>query len=333
MARITNIDALLFPVELRPLFTEIKIHGKNLKIEVPNNKIVVNRQTGNPIGVVSSNYRLITNQEAINLGKKCLRGLFGSEEADNIEVFKVDAPSTGSYCHIDLIHKNYVMNLWDEKKHSDIYIPYIRITNSYNTTRALRFDVGFCRKVCLNGVIFESETIKFTFSHVKYELDKDILFLFQQNKISKLFKKFATYTRKLKDFQIRYEQSMRLITSLFNIKKEKEIDFSNKKEDKAEYKLLIDEIEKKLKFYIGELGSNGYSLFNVITDMASHPIKNRYFRRDMNSMQRLAGNWINSFQEEIKKPSFDIEKYLKKLEKPHSKALYLTSNRYAATVR
>ena len=74
----------------------------------------------------------------------------------------------------------------------------------------------------------------------------------------------------------------------------------------------------------------GYSLFNAITDIASHPIKNRYFRRDMNSMQRLAGNWMNSFQKEIKKPSFDIVDYLQLLRESPSKAMHLTSNRYAA---
>ncbi len=35
--------------------------------------------------------------------------LFGSDEAENIEIFNVDAPSAGSYCHVDLVHKNYIM--------------------------------------------------------------------------------------------------------------------------------------------------------------------------------------------------------------------------------
>jgi len=195
------------------------------------------------------------------------------------------------------------MNLWDEKKHSEVYIPYIRITNSYNTSRALRFDIGFCRKICFNGVIFESETIKFTFSHVKYELDKDISFTLEQGKVKALFDKFVSYANNLK-FCITTDNSMRLITTLFGIKKAEEIDFKSSKEDKTEYEILINEIKKNLSKYIDELGETGYSLFNVITDIASHPIDNRYFRRDMNSMQRLAGNWINSFQEEIKQDSF-----------------------------
>ncbi len=333
MARITDIDDLLFPVELYPVFTEVKINGNISKIKIPNNKIVVNKKVKKPLGVVSNNYKLITNLKAIELGKQCAKELFGSVEANNIEIFNVDAPSTASYCHIDLVHKNYIMNLWDEKKQSDVYIPYIRITNSYNTARALRFDIGFCRKICFNGVIFESETIKFTFSHVKYELNKDISFSLEQGKIKVLFDKFISYANILKKFSITRYDSMRLITALFEIKRVEEINFENKKEDKPEYDALIAEIEQKLDKYIEDLGENGYSLFNVITDFASHPIDNHYFRRDMNSMQRLAGNWINSFQQEIMQVSFDIEKYLQLLKESPNKTLHLTNKRYTTADR
>jgi hypothetical protein len=331
MARITDINDLLFPVELHPVFTEFEINGRKIRIEVPNNKIVVNSKSGKPFGVVSSTYKLITNHEAIKLGKRCAEELFGSVEADNIEIFNVDAPSTASYCHIDLVHKNYIMNLWDEEKKSDLYIPYIRITNSYNTLRALRFDIGFCRKICLNGVVFESETIQFMFSHVKHELNRDISFALEQEKVKALFDKFVSYANSLRKFQITTDNSMKLITTLFGIKNESEIDFKDKKEDRREYDSLNEVIENKLKKYIKELGETGYSLFNVITDIASHPIDNRYFRRDMNTMQRLAGNWINSFQEEIQKPTFNILEYLQLLKESPNKALHLSSNRYVAT--
>ena len=333
MARITNIDKLLFPVKLCPIFTKVKINGKTSKIKVPNNSVVVNSKTGKPFSVVGSSYKLISNRDAIELGRKCAEELFGSVEGKNIEVFNFDAPSTASYCHIDLVHKNYIMNLWDEETHSDVYIPYIRITNSYNTSRALRFDIGLCRKICFNGVIFESETIKFTFNHVKSELNKNISFSLEQGKVKALFDKFVSYANKLKEFHITTDRSLRLIIYLFRIKTAEEIDSESKKEDRVEYDSLIREIRKKLAKYIEEFGENGYSLFNVITDIASHPINNRYFRRDMNSMQRLAGNWINTFQDKIQQTPFDIENYLKLLKESPNKALRLTNNRYAATGR
>lgn len=330
MARITNLDDLLFPVELRPLYTEIELNGKSSRIEVPNNRIVVNNKSGIALGVVSCNYKLITNHEAVELGKKCCRELFGAVEADNIEIFNIDAPSTASYCHIDLVHKDYVMNLFGEKERPEVYIPYIRITNSYNTSRALSFDIGFCRKICLNGVIFESETIKFTFSHVKHELNRGVSFSLEHGSVKALFDKFVLYTKKLRAFSITEDNSMRLIITLFSIKEESEIDANDKK---ADIIYLVDKIKQKLKTYVQEFGETGYSLFNVITDIASHPIDNRYFHRDTNSMQRLAGNWINSFQKEIQKTDFNIETYLQLLKESPNKALHLTANRYAVDGR
>ena len=331
MVRITSIDDLLFPVELRPVYTEIEVSGKTTRVKIPNNRIVVNTENSKPLGVVSNSYKLITNEEAINLGMKCCRELFGVNEASNIEIFNVDAPSTAGYCHIDLVHKNYVMNLWGDKKHSEIYIPYLRITNSYNTSRALRFDVGFCREICLNGIIFESETIKFTFSHVKHKLNNDISFSSEKGKIEALFEKFLSYANKLKNHEISKERSLNLIHALFKIKDASEINFSDKKQNKEEYSHLIYEIDKRLQKYLAEIGENSYSLFNAITDIASHPIDNQYFRRDINSMQRLAGNWINSFQKEIESNDFSIDEYIQKLTEFPKKALHLTAYRYTVS--
>lgn len=321
MARITDINSLLFPVELRPVYTEHKVNGNIKRFKLPNSKAVVNKQTGKPISVVSNTYRLITNEEAIDLGKKCASQVFESEETKNIEIFNVYAPSTASYCHIDLIHSNFYMNIFDDKDKSDIYLPYIRVTNSYNTSRALKFDIGLCRKLCLNGVIFESETVKFKFSHVKKQLTKDIEFILEDNKIKKLFEEFVSHTKRLKSFKINKGYSINIIKDLFNIRNKSEINFKGKDQNVKQYNALINEIHNRLNKYVQESGKNAYSLFNTITDLASHPIENRYFRRDMNSMQRLAGNWMKSFQKEIQQNNFKISNYVKLLNNTPKEAL------------
>lgn len=316
MPRITEFEALMFPVELRPVYTEIEINGITSQQKIPNSQVVVNRESGKPLGVVSKNYKLVTNEEAVEMGKQCCADLFGSDAAGNIEVFNVYAPSTGSYCHIDLLHRSYQMNLWGEPDRSDIYIPYLRVTNSYNTSRALRFDIGFCRKVCLNGVILGAETIRLTFSHVKHRLTNDIRFALQKGKIGKLVEDFKSYTNKLKNYHIPRKQALNLIRVLFRIKEESEINFESEKESLEEYDALLCILDCKLNKYIDELDENGYSLFNAITDIASHAIgNNRYFRRDVNAMQRLAGNWVHSFSREIDRPDFDITSYLEQLKK------------------
>ena len=317
MPRITEIESLMFPVELRPVYyTDTGIDGTQLQKHIPNSRVVVNKKSGKPFGVVSNNYKLVTNEQALKMGEKYCAGLFGSDEVGNIEVFNVNAPATGSYCHIDLLHRSYQMNLWDEPDQSDIYIPYIRVTNSYNTSRALRFDIGFCRKVCLNGVIFGAETIRLTFSHVKHRLTNDIRFVLQKGKIGKLVEDFKSYTNKLKNYHIPKAQALKIIHALFRIKAESKINFRSQKESSEEYDTLLRVLDWRLDKYICELDENGYALFNAITDIASHTIdNNRYFRRDVNAMQRLAGNWVHSFSREIDRPDFDITNYLEQLKK------------------
>ena len=311
MPRITKIDDLMFPVELRPVYyTNTEIDGKEYK-NIPSSRVVVNKESGKSLGVVSNNYKLITNQAALEMGEQCCAELFGSNAAGNIEVFNVNAPATGSYCHIDLLHRSYQMNLWDEPDQSDIYIPYIRVTNSYNTLRALRFDIGFCREVCLNGLIFGAETISFAFNHTRRELNDTIHFDLQNGKMGRLVEDFRAYTNRLKNYHIPRAQALKIIHTLFRIKAESKINFRSPKESGAEYDALLSILDCKLDKYIDELGENGYALFNAITDIASHTIdNNRYFRRDINRMQRLAGDWIRFFSREIDRPDFDITSYL-----------------------
>ena len=72
MVRITDIDDLKFPVELRPIYTDIEIDGKKIQLKAPNNKIVINTKSGTALGVVSNSYKLISNIEAIELGKNAV---------------------------------------------------------------------------------------------------------------------------------------------------------------------------------------------------------------------------------------------------------------------
>ena len=314
MARITEFESLRFPVELRPVYYT----DKEVQQSIPKSRVVVNTKSGEPLGVVSKNYRLLTNEQALKMGKQCCAELFGSNGAANIEVFNVDAPSTASYCYIDLIHRGYVMNLWSDSARSDSYIPYVRVTNSYNRSRALRFDIGFCREVCLNGAIFGAETIPFVYNHTKHELNtSDVRFNLQKGKIGKLLQDFEFHTNKLRNYRIPKARALDIIRALFRIKDENDIDFDSEKENRAEYDALLHVLDWRLNKYIGALDDNSYALFNAVTDIASHSIdNNRYFRRpEIHAMQRLAGEWIHSFSREIDSPDFDIDSYLEQLKK------------------
>ena len=52
-----------------------------------------------------------------------------------------------------------------------------------------------------------------------------------------------------------------------------QINFESEKENREEYDALLRVLDWRLDKYIRELGENGYALFNVITDIASHTIE------------------------------------------------------------
>jgi hypothetical protein len=155
--RNSNIEDVLFPVELDNIYLE------NTNSPMEKFKAVVG-DVGNEkriFSVVTTNYNLIKNEEALNIGKESLKRLLDVKDLSSFEVFNVIYPKTKSSVHIDIIHKDYAMNIYRQ----EVYLPFFRITNSYNKTKAFKIDIGFCRELCDNGLIFEESTVQIKFNH------------------------------------------------------------------------------------------------------------------------------------------------------------------------
>jgi len=310
MARITSIDNLLFPTEEHPIFAHIRSTDGERRVRVPERKAIVNATTGNVIGVVSHDYKLVTNKEALDLGKRCCQDLFEDIKDKEWVVFKADAPSTGSYCHIDLIHKTFVMNFFDTPQRKETYVPYVRVTNSYNALRALRFDVGFCRKLCSNGVVFESETISFRYSHTRDAMPANINFEIQKGKLKKMQNDFAAYISTLQNLAISAGDALNLLTAVIGIPDSAALELEPGSKEQAEFDRLRAHVSGLVSDYRADLGDNAFSLFNAITDLASNPPQNRFLRKDVNAMQRAAGYWIRDFTGKCVAPGFAVPTYI-----------------------
>ena len=163
MARINTIEHILFDVWKEDIY----LAGR--RNPILKYKAVVGKDTNNSIrvfSIVSDSYQLLTNEDALRMGKELHLKLFPNASSDSFEVFNVITPSTKSFCHIDIIDKNYTLNLMK----SEVYVPFVRIHNSYNKSRSLKFDIGFVRRLCNNGVIFEEKAVSLKFAHTKQAL-------------------------------------------------------------------------------------------------------------------------------------------------------------------
>jgi hypothetical protein len=275
--------------------------------KIPNASVLVNLRNGQPVSIIHNGYKIISNDAALALGEECFKMVFETADVNDLEVFNILTPITKSYCHIDLIHKNYELNLWKK----EVYLPYLRVTNSYNGTRALSFRIGFCRKLCSNGVIFEKSTILYTYRHTKGEIGETILFDNQKGKFRELEEGFQNYIHKLTEIEVPKKYSVMVLFKGLDLK----FNLQSKDPVKSEKaKMKFDQFRKRAvdlsDRYYAELGENAYAVFNIMTEYASDPQIDNGDMNRVNGFQRRAGKWAEDFSQWMRTTDFNLEGYV-----------------------
>ena len=130
---------------------------------------------GDPFAVVTDRYRLIRNEDVIDLGHEAFGCLFGSHQGARMTVFNVVmAKGRGSFladftapaldCSIPVPGFNRTV---DPEHDPTRHTFFLRAVNSYNRTQAVRLEAGICRWICRNGMIFGKQSIQFRDPHHK----------------------------------------------------------------------------------------------------------------------------------------------------------------------
>ncbi|MDR1608230.1 MAG: DUF945 domain-containing protein [Deltaproteobacteria bacterium] len=274
----------------------------------------MNANTWQPLGVVSDKYRLITNEEALDMAHKCCETFFPETNKAEWRPTKIDGPSTGRHCCVDLCHNSEALDFSfvPPNQRPDAFGPFVRVINSYNGLYLLSFFIGFYRKVCANGMIARTSEIEFKFIH-RGKSVSGINFKNSVHKLKTLKKSFENFLGALKDCQAPLYHFPTLVNGALLLKAPadpEDIPLKNK------WDKLQQNISDTSARYAEELGENAYAVFNVITDFASNPPESSaYFRRARHSWQRLAGSWVESFTSLCVEPSFSLDNYLVTLDK------------------
>ena len=161
-----------FPVTLTDVYVgHASRRAKRYRAVVP----VYSGVDGDPFAIVTDRYRLIRNEDVIDLGHEAFERLFGSHCRARMTVFNVvTATGRGSFfadftapeldCSIRIPRSNgSIEPNGDPTRH----IFFLRTVNSYNRTQAVRLEVGICRWICRNGMIFGKQSIQFRDPHHK----------------------------------------------------------------------------------------------------------------------------------------------------------------------
>lgn len=312
--RNTQIETVLFPIEQKTLYLAV---GESQQTElfdlsgtathygaVEGYKAIVDVERERVFAIVTDSYHLVTNEEAIKLGNECFRKIFSQTTAKSIEVYNIIQPKTRSFCHIDFMHQGEGFEPWS----GDKWVPFLRVTNSYNRTKPLRFDVGFCRWICANGVIFGEQSITYSTPHTNGRVAETVKFKTSFENLKELEKKFIERLHNLQRYFVPQDKMLPLVCKALGIRATSE---DVKKEKRAqELRKFREQVKTLTESYFLQLGPNGYAAFNVITDFASRPQFYISPEAKIDQLQKRSGDWATEFIAAMNEKSFTFPIYL-----------------------
>jgi hypothetical protein len=309
-----DITEAFFPVELRPLFMPTNAEIGSLfeptidefarYKKLQRHFAVVDVKRNHPFAVVSDDYELITNEKAYEIAAGVMKRVFLVTELSDMACLNITMPKTRSFCHIDLIHKAAHFSPWKKDK----WNAFLRITNSYNRTRQLRFELGFCRWICLNGMIFGSKSVEFSYAHTRGCSEQIERFIDNINDIREVEHNLIEMLHQLKRYHVPEKEMLPLLCRVFDISvTEEEI---KKKKRQLDLMVMRNRVRSLTNDYFSDMGQHGYAALNVLTDYGSRPEGIFALGTSMHGLQQKAGNWIEEFISEISSPGFSFDTYL-----------------------
>lgn len=302
----TNLQSAFFPVELRPVFTgnDPSQTGGHEFRRLERHRAVIDCETGHPFAVVTRDYQLVTNEMAYELGQVLMHRVFKTLTSNDLECFNIVMPKSRSFCQIDLIQKGASFEPWKDDK----WIAFLRITNSYNRTRRLRYEIGFCRWICRNGVVFGQRSVEFSYDHSRGALDKIQHAADQIGNIRKIEAEVVGHLHALKSRAVDPADILALACKAFEVRWPADKRATPRQLEEAVG--FREQIQDGAEGYFQTMGHNAYAALNVLTDYASRPTGMISPETRAPLLQRRAGQWAESFLQQSAQPGFDMKQYL-----------------------
>jgi len=183
-----------------------------------------------------------TYKEVVVAGIHWTKKLFGATSVKDIFINHMEYGRKKQWFNAQLVHTGDGVIIDGEK-----FNPYINLAYSYNTVTKIKFEIGFYRYACENGLIYGFKEL--SKMEIKPKHLFDVPFWLNPCLLAFLTKRFEFQVQVLKSTSLKGEQIQQWI--------EKNIPKWN--------------ISRSLvSRYVNELGENAYALLNVLTDGASN---------------------------------------------------------------
>lgn len=302
-----TLGETFFPVNKVPLFYRDSWGISRL---VPNHYGIQNLDNGHLISVVSKDYRMITNEEAYYRAEDIVSEVFNDTHLQDMQLFNLRQTQTRSCMILDLISPGKgIVQSPDTYDKEDCWKAFLRITNSYNSRLTLSYELGFCRDICYNGMIFSPESVRMTFVHGRRLQDNLINLKGRIGKIRDLEKRMSSSLQQLSQLELSGEDMLPMFLKVFPLS------FTVKDKNKDEIKKMVGkwsnvQVDNLMKMYAKvnnlidsykkEMGTTAYAMLNVLTDYASFPREEDKPTYLSGNFQRRAGAWMDDVSQYAK---------------------------------
>ena len=316
-----GLAAIMFPVEKVDVFAETEPGRRD---RIAGKRAIINTDTRAVLSVVSRQYGLLENRRALELARKCCIAAFPNTAPAGWYEDEIEAPASGGHCRIDLRYDGDVVAYdWSfSETVQDQYHPFLRVTNSYNTSRVFSIHFGFTRIWCMNSVIAD-ESVRVSLAHtgdIESRIEKEI----NEAKFRKVASRFGGFLEALGDTTIPRDRFRPIIQSVLEIHEPKRMPDDRR----FSWRTLEHVLDMIIDRYT-QSGETAYALLNAITDLATRPptkeqVGYSFVRRERHSLQVLAGRWVAGFSRSLRQPGFDLVGYI---EDPSARRLQVRNGR------
>lgn len=316
-----GLAAIMFPVEEVDVFAETEPGRRD---RIAGKKAIINMDTRAVLSVVGRQYGLLENRRALELAKKCCTAAFPNTAPAGWYVDDIEAPVTGGHCRIDLRYDGDVVAYdWSFSETVQDHHPFLRVTNSYNTSRVFSIHFGFTRIRCMNSVIAE-ESVRVSLAHtrdIESRIEKEI----SEAKFQRAASRFERFLKPLGRAAIPRGRFRPIIQSVLEIHNPEGLP-----DDRQEaWRHLERILDRTSDTYVRQFGETAYALLNAITDFATRPptkeqVGYSFIRRERHSLQLLAGRWVAEFTRSLGRHGFDLSGYV---EDPSATRLRVSNGR------
>ena len=275
-----EVDQPFFPV------SKVRVRTSDTGHKFRRHWAVVSDDTREIFSIVPEGYLLVTNMRAYELGRMAFTLVFGADAATRLQLFKVTMPMTRSWVHIDLTAEGLEFVPWEK----DTWLPFLRVTNSYNRSHALGFTVGVCRWICTNGMIFGERSFKLKVAHATDEnLERRLVEEFGQRQFD--LTEYGEKLRKLTRLSVPRERFLAGILEILDVKPPAKLPRQSARRDGWLH--LGRHLSGLGARYLEALGPNAYALVNAASEYAGDLHAPLMTTARVNALQSRCGSWVD----------------------------------------